>query len=73
MIGTGRLWATSAISAPRVTTISTPSPSAASAMPSEKVRQRRFGSVPARRTRSCSAPSTLAASSTLPGHSISRV
>ena len=56
MIGTGSVCATSAISAPRVTTISTPSISAASAIPSANVRQRRFGSVPASRTRSRSAP-----------------
>ena len=55
MIGTGRVWETSAISAPRVITISTPSASAAVAIVSEKVRQRRFGSVPSSRTRSRSA------------------
>ena len=73
MIGTGRVCATSAIRAPSVTTISTPSISAASAMPSEKVRQRRLGSVPASSTRSRSAPGGVAASRTLPGHSISRL
>ena len=73
MIGTGSVWATSAISEPSVTTISTPRLSAVSAMPSANVRQRRLGSVPARRSRSRSAPGGVAASSTLPGHSISRV
>ena len=72
MIGTGSVWVTSAIRAPIVTTISIPRVSAAEATPSEKVRQRRFGSVPAISTRSRSARGARAAISTLPGHSIWR-
>ena len=55
MIGTGRVCETSATRAPIVITISTPSASEAVATVSEKVRQRRFGSVPSRSTRSRSA------------------
>ena len=73
MIGTGRVWATSAISAPSVTTISTPRRSAASAIVSEKVRHLRFGSVPSSRTRSRSAPGARAAMKRVAGHSIWRV
>ena len=46
MIGTGRVWATSASSAPSVTTISTSSRSATSITALANVRQRRFGSIP---------------------------
>ena len=56
MIGTGRVWATSAISEPSVTTISTPRRSAAPTIASVKVRQRTFGSIPDSSTRSRSAP-----------------
>ena len=73
MIGTGRVWATSAISAPRVTTSLDAQRSAASAIASEKVRQRRFGSVPLSRTRSRSAPGDLRGEQGFSGHSISRV
>ena len=73
MIGTGRVWETSAISEPRVITISTPSASAAVAIVSEKVRQRRFGSVPSSRTRSRSALGTRTAIKLFSGHSIRRV
>ncbi len=72
MIGTGRVWETSAISAPRVITISTPSASAAVAIVSEKVRQRRFGSVPSSRTRSRSAAGTRTAIRLFAGQSIRR-
>ena len=72
MIGTGSEWETSAISAPRVITISTPSASAAVAIVSEKVRQRRLGSVPSSRTRSRSAAGTRAAIRLLCGQSIRR-
>ena len=73
MIGTGRVCETSAISAPRVITISTPSVSAAVAIVSEKVRQRRFGSVPSSRTRSRSAVGTRAAIRLFSGQSMRRV
>ena len=60
MIGTGRVWATSAIRAPRVTTISTPRRSARPrAIASAKVRQRMFGSMPLSSTRSRSAAGHL--------------
>ena len=72
MIGTGSVCATSAISAPRVTTSSTPSASAAVAIVSEKVRQRRFGSVPSRSTRSRSALGTRTAIRLFSGQSIRR-
>ena len=72
MIGTGRVWETSAISAPRVITISTPSASAAVAIVSEKVRQRRLGSVPSSRTRSRSAAGTRTAIRLFCGQSIRR-
>ena len=72
MIGTGSVCETSAISAPIVTTISTPRVSAAEAIVSENVRQRRFGSVPSRRTRSRSAPGTGAAIRLFWGHSMWR-
>src|SRR4051812_12151981 len=54
-------------------TISTPSASATVAIVSEKVRQRRFGSVPSRRTRSRSALGTRTAITLFSGHSIRRV
>jgi hypothetical protein len=73
VIGTGRVWETSAISAPRVITSSTPSASAAVATVSEKVRQRRFGSVPSSRTRSRSAVGTRTAIRLFSGHSMRRV
>ena len=73
MIGTGRVWETSAISAPSVITRSTPSASAAVATVSEKVRQRRFGSVPSSRTRSRSAPGTRTAIRLFAGQSSRRV
>ena len=73
MIGTGRVWETSAISAPIVITSSTPSASAAVAIVSEKVRQRRFGSVPSSSTRSRSAAGTRAAIRLFSGQSIRRV
>ena len=72
MIGTGRVWETSAIRAPRVITISTPSASAAVAIVSEKVRQRRFGSVPSSRTRSRSAVGIRTATRLFSGHSMRR-
>ena len=72
MIGTGRLWATSAISAPSVTIISTPSSWQASRIADEKVRQRRLGSVPLSSTRSRSARGARTATSELPGQSIWR-
>ena len=59
MIGTGRVWATSAIRAPSVITICTPRRSAASTIASAKVRQRTFGSTPLSSTRSRSALGTL--------------
>ena len=55
MIGTGRVCATSAIRAPSVITISTPSLSAAARIASAKVRQRTLGSIPLSSTRSRSA------------------
>ncbi len=73
MIGTGWVWATSAISAPSVTTISTPSRSHASTIAPANVRQRRFGSTPLISTRSRSAPGARAATKMLAGHSTLRV
>ena len=73
MIGTGRVWETSAISEPSVITSSTSSASAAVATVSEKVRQRRFGSVPSSSTRSRSAVGTRTAMRLFSGHSIRRV
>jgi hypothetical protein len=54
VIGTGRVWATSAISEPKVTTDSAPQRSATSRTALQKVRQRVLGSVPLmiRRSRS---------------------
>ena len=73
MIGTGSVWETSAISEPSVITSSTSSASAAVATVSEKVRQRRFGSVPSSSTRSRSAAGTRTAMKLFSGHSIRRV
>ena len=73
MIGTGRVWGTSASSAPSVTTISTPSRSAASSTPPANVRQRRFGSIPETSTRSRSAVGASAARIVFSGQSTSRV
>ena len=73
MIGTGRVCGTSAIRAPSVTTISTPSRSAASMTAPAKVRQRRFGSTPDSKTRSRSALGTSAVKIVLAGQSTSRV
>ena len=73
MIGTGRVCETSAIRAPRVITIPTPSVSAAVAIDSEKVRQRRLGSVPSSSTRSRSALGICAARRMFSGHSMWRV
>ena len=72
MIGTGRVWATSAISDPSVTTISTPRRSAASITVSVKVRQRTFGSIPDSSTRSWSAPATGALRRMFAGQSTCR-
>ena len=69
MIGTGRVWATSAISEPNVTTDSTPHASATSRTELQKVRQRVLGSVPLISSRSRSAPSAVAATIRLSGHS----
>ena len=57
VIGTGRVWATSAISEPKVTTDSTPQRSATSRTELQKVRQRVLGSVPLISSRSRSASS----------------
>ena len=69
MIGTGRVWGTSASSAPSVTTISTFSRSAAWRMASAKVRQRRLGSIPETSTRSRSAVAAVAAMIVFSGQS----
>ena len=73
MIGTGRVWATSAIRAPSVITICTPRRSAAPRIASAKVRQRTLGSTPLSSTRSRSALGTLTVSSVFSGQSIWRV
>ena len=73
MIGTGRVWGTSASRAPSVTTISTSSRSATSSTASANVRQRRFGSIPETRTRSRSAFGARAAKTVFAGQSTSRV
>ena len=73
MIGTGRVWGTSAISAPSVITISTPSRSAAPTTSSLKLRHLRLGSVPLSSRRSRSAVGAGAAISVFSGHSMRRV
>ena len=72
MIGTGRVCATSAIRAPSVITISTPSLSAAARIASAKVRQRTLGSIPLSSTRSRSAVGTRTVSRVFAGQSIWR-
>ena len=73
VIDTGRLWGTSASSAPSVTTIPTSSSVAAWRTVSVKRRQRSEGSTPSSITRSRSAPGTEAAEMEFSGQSISRV
>ncbi len=70
---TGRVWGTSARSAPSVTTSWVPSASASSITAPVKVRQRIDGSVPTSRIRSRGARGTRASNSSTLGHTISRV
>ena len=70
---TGRLWGTSASSAPSVITMRTPSSCALATTASVNLRQRSEGSVPSSTTRSPSAPGTSAPKNSLAGQSISRV
>ena len=60
VIETGRVWGTSASSAPSVTTICTPIASASSITSSQNVRQRIAGSGPLSRIRSRGASGTRA-------------
>ena len=73
VIDTGRVWGTSASSAPSVMTMRTPSSRAVATTSSVKRRQRSDGSTPWSITRSPSAPGTGATESEFSGQSISRV
>ncbi len=70
---TGRVWGTSARSAPRVTTSCAPSASTSSTINLANVRQRNEGSLPTTRMRSRGARGTRASNSSTAGQTISRV
>ena len=70
---TGRVWGTSASSAPSVTTSWAPSASTSSTISFENVRQRNEGSLPVSTIRSRGARGTRASNSSTAGHTISRV
>src|SRR5829696_6459354 len=71
MTEVGRVWGTSARRAPRVSTMRASRSRATPTTWSQKVRQRRWGSVPS--TTTASTPATDPALSWVPGHEISRV